>query len=197
VRGRRPSGGSGVGERPQIEDLDARSQLWVPAVCTESRGRKARAHARRVFVDYESTGADGARRAVRLGRAPARGQGSPVPCHFRVAPEAMTVAARGAFASRGQQLHIQEGNMMLEIKPRGGFIQGQGPPGIMQERPSGRRPVFVGADLTDLDASRRRGPRPHFHASGDRVHGQFRAENPAAVRAWPSGSPPRTIRNQA
>ena len=97
-----------------------------------------------------------------------------------------TVAAVASQLS--SNYHIQEGNMMLEIKPRG-FSKGSAIKAFMQEPPfSGRKPVFVGDDLTDQDAFKTVEDQGGISvAVGDRVHGQYRVENPAAVRAWLQG----------
>jgi trehalose 6-phosphate phosphatase len=118
-------------------------------------------------------------------------KGRTVAVHFRMAPEAES-NVRGAMAAVASQLgsnyHIQEGNMMLEIKPRG-FTKDGAIKAFMQEPPfSGRRPVFVGDDLTDLDGIKIVEYLGGISiAVGDRVHAQYRAENPSAVRAWLQG----------
>ena len=118
-------------------------------------------------------------------------KGRTVAVHFRMAPqvESSVRDMMVAVASQlGSNYHIQEGNMMLEIKPRG-FTKDSAIKAFMHEPPfSGRKPVFVGDDLTDQDA---------FHAVedlggisiavGDRVHAQYRVEDTAAVRAWLRG----------
>src|SRR6202040_1574586 len=82
-------------------------------------------------------------------------KGRTIAVHFRMAPQVEssvrdTVAA--VASQLGSNYHVQEGNMMLEIKPRG-FTKGSAIKAFMQEPPfSGRRPVFVGDDLTDQDA---------------------------------------------
>jgi trehalose 6-phosphate phosphatase len=59
----------------------------------------------------------------------------------------------------------------------------------MQEPPfSGRRPVYVGDDLTDLDGFRAVETLGGvWIAVGDRVEGQYRLDDPAAVRQWLKG----------
>ena len=118
-------------------------------------------------------------------------KGRTVAVHFRMAPEFEpnirdTVIA--VASQLGSNYHIQEGNMMLEIKPRG-FTKDAAIKAFMQEPPfSGRTPVFVGDDLTDLDGIKIVEDLGGISiAVGDRVHGQYRAENPAAVRAWLQG----------
>jgi trehalose 6-phosphate phosphatase len=115
-------------------------------------------------------------------------KGRTVAVHFRMAPQfesrvRETVAAVAAQLS--SNYHIQEGNMMLEIKPRG-FTKDSAIKAFMQEPPfSGRKPVFVGDDLTDLDGFKAVEDQGGISiAVGDRVQGRYRVENVAAVRAW-------------
>jgi trehalose 6-phosphate phosphatase len=118
-------------------------------------------------------------------------KGRTVAVHFRMAPGCES-SVRGALADVAAQLgsnyHIQEGNMMLEIKPRG-FTKDSAIKAFMQEPPfSGRTPVFVGDDLTDLDGIKVVEDLGGISiAVGDRVQGQYRAENVAAVRRWLQG----------
>jgi trehalose 6-phosphate phosphatase len=70
--------------------------------------------------------------------------------HFREAPaaeEACRAAATHVAASTGMQ--VQPGKMVFEIKPEGGD-KGTAIQALMAEaRNAGRRPVFIGDDLTD------------------------------------------------
>jgi trehalose 6-phosphate phosphatase len=111
-----------------------------------------------------------------------------VAIHFRLAPQAADAARELAAAileKLGKHYEIQPGDMMLEIKPRG-FTKATAIRAFMQEAPfSGRRPVFVGDDLTDQDGF------PAVESMGgisigvgDRVEGQYHFENVAEVRAW-------------
>jgi trehalose 6-phosphate phosphatase len=108
--------------------------------------------------------------------------------HFRLAPE-QEAAVRQTVAAvakpMGTNYHIQEGNMVLEIKPYG-FTKGTAVKEFMHEPPfSGRTPVFVGDDLTDEGGFR---AVELFGgtsiAVGDRVRGHCRVDNPIAVRRW-------------
>jgi trehalose 6-phosphate phosphatase len=115
-------------------------------------------------------------------------KGRTVAMHFRMAPQFEPNVRETVFAvtSRlGSNYHVQEGNMMLEIKPRG-FTKAAAIAAFMREPPfSGRKPVFAGDDLTDQDAFRTVEDQGGISiAVGDRVHGQYRIENPAAVRDW-------------
>jgi trehalose 6-phosphate phosphatase len=115
-------------------------------------------------------------------------KGRTVAVHFRMAPqfEPMILAAVRAIAAQlGSNYHIQGGNMMLEIKPRG-FTKASAIKAFLHEPPfSGRKPVFVGDDLTDQDGFKTVEDQGGISiAVGDRVQGQFCLENPAAVRSW-------------
>jgi len=115
-------------------------------------------------------------------------KGRTIAVHFRLAPHAEAVirqSVTGIVGSLGAGYHAQDGNMMIEIKPRG-FSKGDAIGAFMREPPfAGRLPVFVGDDLTDLDGFAV--VESHGGVSigvGDRVKGQYQLEDPAAVRAW-------------
>jgi trehalose 6-phosphate phosphatase len=115
-------------------------------------------------------------------------KGRTIAVHFRMAPPAEAAvrdAVRASTALLGNNYHIQEGNMMLEIKPRG-FSKGSAIKAFMLEPPfSGRKPVFVGDDLTDQEGFKAVEDQGGISiAVGDRVRGQFCMDNPAAVRHW-------------
>src|SRR6185437_11184415 len=108
--------------------------------------------------------------------------------HFRLAPhsaQAVRESIVATAASLGSNYHIQAGKMVYEIKPRG-FSKATAIQAFMKESPfSGRRPVFVGDDLTDLDGFAM--VEAHGGLSvgvGDLVQGQFYLPNVAAVRMW-------------
>ena len=118
-------------------------------------------------------------------------KGRTIAVHFRMAPgaESSVRDAVGAAASQlGSNYHIQGGNMMLEIKPRG-FTKSSAIEAFMREPPfSGRTPVFVGDDLTDQDGFKTVDEADGISISvGNRVRGRYRLEDPAAVRAWLMG----------
>ena len=72
--------------------------------------------------------------------------------HYRSAPRLEPDARRAvteAVAAVGPAFHVQEGKMVLEIKPRA-TSKGRAIEEFMEEAPfKGRRPVFIGDDLTD------------------------------------------------
>jgi trehalose 6-phosphate phosphatase len=115
-------------------------------------------------------------------------KGRTVAVHFRLAP-ALEGSVRGAVAAATAPLEaryeVQEGNMVLEIKPKG-FSKATAAEAFMREAPfAGRTPVFVGDDLTDesgLRFAERAGGVSI--AVGDRLSGQWRLENPQEVRRW-------------
>jgi len=118
-------------------------------------------------------------------------KGRTIAVHFRMAPQAesaVLTAVQSVAAQLGSNYHIQGGNMMLEIKPRG-FTKASAIKAFMQEPPfSGRQPVFVGDDLTDQEGFTAVEDQGGISiAVGDRVRGQFRLENAAAVRGWLKG----------
>jgi trehalose 6-phosphate phosphatase len=115
-------------------------------------------------------------------------KGRTLAVHFRMAPEheaAVREALTAIAKPLGSNYHIQEGSMVLEIKPRG-FTKATAIKAFMAEPPfSGRKAVFLGDDLTDLDGFRMVEDQGGLSvAVGDQVHGQFRLGNAAAVRAW-------------
>jgi trehalose 6-phosphate phosphatase len=108
--------------------------------------------------------------------------------HFRLAPEFELVARETVAAiakPMGTNYHVQDGNMVLEIKPYG-FTKGTAVKEFMHEPPfSGRRPVFVGDDLTDEGGFRAVEVFGGISiAVGHRIHAQWRFDDPAAVRSW-------------
>jgi trehalose 6-phosphate phosphatase len=111
-----------------------------------------------------------------------------VAIHYRMAPQAAVEArelAAGIVEQLGKQYQIQPGDMMLEIKPRG-FTKATAIRAFMQEPPfSGRRPVFIGDDLTDQDGF------PAVESMGgisigvgERVQGQYHLDTVTQVRDW-------------
>ena len=115
-------------------------------------------------------------------------KGRTVAMHFRLAPQFESEARATVMsiaAALGNRYQVLAGNMMLEIKPRG-FNKGVSVKEFMQEAPfSGRLPVYLGDDLTDLDGFRAVDDQGGISiAVGDRVQAQYHLPDPAAVRAW-------------
>jgi trehalose 6-phosphate phosphatase len=118
-------------------------------------------------------------------------KGRTVAIHFRMAPQfeaELRQAVTAIAAMLGSNYHVLSGNMMLEIKPRG-FDKGGAVKAFMHEPPfSGRTPVYVGDDLTDIDGFRVVETYGGITiAVGERVQGQFHLDDPAAVRTWLKG----------
>jgi trehalose 6-phosphate phosphatase len=111
-----------------------------------------------------------------------------VAVHFRLAPQSEQIVRESIIdiaKPLGTNYHIQAGKMMFEIKPRG-FSKATAIQAFMKESPfNGRRPVFVGDDLTDQDGFAM--VEAHGGLSvgvGERVQGQFYLPDVAAVRMW-------------
>ena len=87
--------------------------------------------------------------------------------------------------SLGSNYHIQAGKMLFEIKPRG-FSKATAIQAFMKEPPfNGRRPVFIGDDLTDQDGFAMVEAYGGIPVGvGDRVQAQFYLPDVAAVRKW-------------
>jgi trehalose 6-phosphate phosphatase len=147
-------------------------------------------------ANYSDSQLDGARAALQAFVDAHPGtlledKGRNLAVHYRMAPgleSGVRRAVAEAAAPMGPNYHVQEGNMVLEIKPSG-FTKATAAKEFMQEAPfSGRTPVFVGDDLTD---------QAGFEAVetlggisigvGDRVRGQWHLDDPPAVRHWLEG----------
>ena len=115
-------------------------------------------------------------------------KGRTIAVHYRLAPHfesPVREAVMGIATDLGTRYHVQGGSMMLEIKPRG-FTKGGAIEAFLQEPPfAGRRPVFVGDDLTDLDGFRMVEALGGISIGvGERVRGQYYFDGPAAVNVW-------------
>jgi trehalose 6-phosphate phosphatase len=176
-----------------IEYLDALfSPLKLPAAGlhgVERRKASGAIHGAS-FVDSQLTQARAAVNALVIAHPgiSVEDKGRTLAVHYRMAPQHET-AVRQALADIAQPLggnyHIQEGSMVLELKPRG-FSKATAIKAFMQEPPfSGRKPVFLGDDLTDQDGLKMVDDQGGISiAVGDRVHGQYRFETVVAVRQW-------------
>jgi trehalose 6-phosphate phosphatase len=114
-------------------------------------------------------------------------KGATLAVHFRLAPRLEEAARRAvdAAARAVSGYHVQEGKMVLEIKPQG-VTKATAAEAFMREPPfKGRTPVFVGDDLTDRDGLRLAESMGGISiAVGDRIEGQWRLAGPAEVRRW-------------
>lgn len=176
-----------------IETLDALFEpLTFPAAGLHGVERRSASGERR-GVSYCDAALAGARRELTAFVESHPGtlledKGRALALHFRLAPEFET-SARQAVAAAVRPLtpdyHVQEGKMVLEIKPQG-FTKATAIEEFLEETPfAGRTPVVVGDDLTDQAAFRLVEARGGISiAVGHRVQGQWRLDNPAAVRRW-------------
>jgi trehalose 6-phosphate phosphatase len=118
-------------------------------------------------------------------------KGRTLAAHFRMVPQLESLV-RGRMAEIAQHLggdyHVQEGSKVFELKPRG-FSKATAIKAFLKEPPfSGRKPVFVGDDLTDRDGFRMVEDVGGMSiAVGTRVHAQFSLADAAAVRGWLQG----------
>lgn len=115
-------------------------------------------------------------------------KGCALAVHFRQVPaleERVRRAAAEIASSLGDDFHVQEGSMVLEIKPSG-HTKATAIEAFLAEPPfAGRVPVFVGDDLTDRDGFDM--VMQHHGiavAVGDRVSAPWHLRDPAAVRTW-------------
>jgi trehalose 6-phosphate phosphatase len=110
--------------------------------------------------------------------------------HYRLAPQAGGAVIKSVAAICDKQgcdgLSILPGKSVIEIKPRG-FDKGSGLQELMSYPPfSGRKPVFVGDDVTDEAAF---AVLPRFSGVGASVGGivpgaSFNFDGPKDVRLW-------------
>ena len=118
-------------------------------------------------------------------------KGRTIAVHFRLAPQfesQVRDALEEAAKPLGSNYHIQEGSMVLEIKPKG-FSKAAAIKAFLKEPPfTGRTPVFVGDDLTDQEGLRAVEDQGGISiAVGTRVNAQYRLADAAAVGKWLQG----------
>ncbi len=110
--------------------------------------------------------------------------------HYRLAPELGGEIMKGVTAicknERCDSLEILPGKLVIEIKP-GGYDKGTGLREMMSVPPfTGRKPIFVGDDITDNAAF---AVLPDFGGTGFSVSGivpgaSFNFDGPQDVRRW-------------
>jgi trehalose 6-phosphate phosphatase len=115
-------------------------------------------------------------------------KGAGLALHWRRAPQheaALRQLAQAALLELGPGFRLLEGNCVVELVPQG-IDKGDAVQAFLREPPfKGRRPVFVGDDITDLPGftmARRAGG--HGIAVGPRVAADYRLADVDAVRAW-------------
>ena len=109
--------------------------------------------------------------------------------HYRLAPHLASAAnavVRDAARAAGDEVEVQRGKMVAELKPSG-HDKGRAIEAFMREKPfAGRVPVFLGDDLTDEHGFRvvdRMGGHAIKVGPGATV-ARWRVPNPAAARGW-------------
>lgn len=114
-------------------------------------------------------------------------KGLSIAVHYRAAPEvehALRRALGGVVADLAPEYHLLEGKQVFELKPAAA-TKADAVRAFINEAPfAGRRPIYVGDDVTDLDgfaAVERVGGLSV--AVGDRVEAQLRVSSPRDVRA--------------
>jgi trehalose 6-phosphate phosphatase len=110
--------------------------------------------------------------------------------HYRQAPELGGEIMKGVTAvcknERCDSLEILPGKLVIEIKP-GGYDKGTGLREMMSVPPfTGRRPIFIGDDVTDAAAF---AVLPDYHGAGFSVGGpvpgaSYNFDGPQDVRRW-------------
>ncbi len=146
--------------------------------------------------DIDVQGLDRARTTLRVFLAGHPGtqledKGATLALHYRGAPgveDAARAVLAGIAAELGAHFHVQEGNMVMEIKPSR-YTKATAIAAFLDEAPfAGHTPVFVGDDFTDLDGFRVVDARGGVSiAVGNRVRARWWIEDPPAVRAWLAG----------
>lgn len=155
-----------------IERRDARGRLHH---CAPTRQRLDEARLRLLYLAARTPG-------ILL-----EDKGAAIAVHYRAVPEIEPTLRRvlGEVATRlAPEYHLLEGKQVFELKPacatKADAVQA-----FMREAPfAGRRPIYVGDDVTDLDgfaAVERVGGLSV--AVGDRVQAQLRVASPRDVRA--------------
>jgi trehalose 6-phosphate phosphatase len=114
-------------------------------------------------------------------------KGRSLALHYRAVPgleSSLRREIRGIATRLGDDYHVLEGNRVFEVKPRAA-TKADAIRAFLAEPPfAGRRPMFIGDDITDLDgfaAVERAGGISV--AVGDRVQAQSRVASPRDVRA--------------
>jgi trehalose 6-phosphate phosphatase len=110
--------------------------------------------------------------------------------HYRQAPDIEPTLRRlvdDSVAAHGADVQVQPGKMVLEIKSRG-YSKAVAVATLIQEPPfAGRRPLFIGDDLTDRDAfaaTREAGGQCASVGSDNAALADWTFASPSAVRAW-------------
>ena len=119
-------------------------------------------------------------------------KGHALAIHFRGAPEQSTAIrtfAEQILADIGPSYRLLEGSCVVELLPREAS-KGNAVRAFMVEAPfKGRRPAFVGDDVTDLEGFQAARDMGGFGiAVGPRVDAEYRLADVAEVRQWLSAA---------
>lgn len=118
-------------------------------------------------------------------------KGRSLALHYRRAPDAEKEARRmlqRVVASAGTELTLLDGKMVLEVKPAG-VSKGDGLRAMLDAEPfAGRRPCFLGDDVTDEAAfeacNEKEGVTVHIGDGTTVTAAHYRLPDPNAVQAW-------------
>ena len=115
-------------------------------------------------------------------------KGRTLAVHYRRAPDLapeVEYAMSAVAASLGSGFHLQEGALVMEVKPVS-RNKATAIDEFLAEPPfAGRRPVFIGDDITDRDGFLAVAQHQGLAiAVGDRVAATCQLRNPAAVHHW-------------
>jgi len=115
-------------------------------------------------------------------------KGRNIAVHYRLAPQfgdLVRHSVAAITAPLADDYQLQDGIMMVEIKPRG-YTKGSAIDAFMREAPfAGRRPVFIGDDLTDRDGFAAVEALGGVSVGvGDRVQGRYQLDDVPSVRRW-------------
>lgn len=127
-------------------------------------------------------------------------KGASLALHYRAAPGLEAEALRRAealVADLGGHFHLQRGKKVIEIKPVDSH-KGDVVDAFMVMAPfAGRRPVFIGDDVTDedgFDAVNRMGGESIRVGAATKTKAKWRVASVATLRDWLSGLPAAMVR---
>lgn len=156
-----------------VERRDAEGRIWRCPVNTAAVGTAR--HAMRALAD-------------RFAGAIFEDKGDAVALHYRVNPAIGPGMVRCVYSiaeELGPAVHVQEGAFVCEIKPAAANKRTAVESFLAEPPFQGRRPIFIGDDLTDrdaFDAVNRQGGLAI--AVGAPYASCWRLPNPGAVRRW-------------
>lgn len=132
---------------PQLPMAGQHGLEWRDAAGASFRYDAALAHVQDMYAGIEPL-------KVKFPSLVIENKGSSVAVHYRRAPFLagyLSNHVEGLLAAHADILHLQHGKCVLEVKPRG-HDKGSAVRALMAQPPfAGRRPVFIGDDITDED----------------------------------------------